>query len=87
MRIVSAPGETKSTASITLSRVTTRSGNPVSIFQRGSGSQNAIGIGVMGGMISATVLAIFFVPLFFVVVERIFPKRVATTAPETETDR
>jgi len=53
----------------------------------GSGSQNAIGIGVMGGMISATVLAIFFVPLFFVVVERIFPKRVATTAPETETDR
>lgn len=53
----------------------------------GSGSQNAIGIGVMGGMISATVLAIFFVPLFFVVVERIFPKRAATTAPETETDR
>ncbi|MGE5516859.1 MAG: efflux RND transporter permease subunit [Bacteroidota bacterium] len=34
----------------------------------GSGAQNAIGIGVMGGMISATVLAIFFVPLFFVVV-------------------
>ncbi len=53
----------------------------------GSGSQNAIGIGVMGGMISATVLAIFFVPLFFVVVERIFPKRAAPAAPETETDR
>ncbi len=34
----------------------------------GSGSQNAIGTGVMGGMISATVLAIFFVPLFFVLV-------------------
>jgi multidrug efflux pump len=34
----------------------------------GSGAQNAIGIGVMGGMISATVLAIFFVPVFFVVV-------------------
>ncbi|KRA62335.1 multidrug transporter [Caulobacter sp. Root655] len=38
----------------------------------GSGSQHAIGTGVIGGMISATVLAIFFVPLFFVVVERIF---------------
>ncbi len=38
----------------------------------GSGSQNAIGTGVMGGMISATVLAIFFVPLFFVVIRRIF---------------
>jgi multidrug efflux pump len=38
----------------------------------GSGSQNAIGTGVMGGMISATVLAIFFVPVFFVVVRRIF---------------
>jgi multidrug efflux pump len=38
----------------------------------GSGSQHAIGTGVIGGMISATVLAIFFVPLFFVIVERIF---------------
>jgi multidrug efflux pump len=32
----------------------------------GSGGQNAIGTGVIGGMISATVLAIFFVPVFFV---------------------
>ncbi|WP_027359574.1 efflux RND transporter permease subunit [Desulforegula conservatrix] len=38
----------------------------------GSGSQNAIGTGVMGGMISATVLAIFFVPIFFVVVRKVF---------------
>ncbi|GAB7125746.1 multidrug efflux RND transporter permease subunit AcrB [Silvimonas sp. JCM 19000] len=38
----------------------------------GSGSQNAIGTGVAGGMITATVLAIFFVPLFFVVVNRFF---------------
>ncbi|TCS14005.1 efflux RND transporter permease subunit [Caulobacter sp. BK020] len=38
----------------------------------GSGSQHAIGTGVIGGMISATLLAIFFVPLFFVIVERIF---------------
>ena len=38
----------------------------------GSASQRAIGTGVMGGMITATVLAIFFVPVFFVVVRRIF---------------
>ena len=38
----------------------------------GSASQRAIGTGVMGGMLSATSLAIFFVPIFFVVVMRIF---------------
>jgi multidrug efflux pump len=38
----------------------------------GSGSQHAIGTGVIGGMLSATLLAIFFVPLFFVIVEKIF---------------
>jgi multidrug efflux pump len=32
----------------------------------GSGGQNAIGTGVIGGMLSATILAIFFVPVFFV---------------------
>jgi len=37
-------------------------------------SQNAIGTGVMGGMISATVLAVFFVPAFFVFVMRIFDR-------------
>jgi multidrug efflux pump len=41
----------------------------------GSGSQNAIGVGVMGGMIAATVLGIFFVPLFFVSVLHLFRKR------------
>lgn len=41
----------------------------------GSGAQNAVGTGVMGGMITATVLAIFFVPLFFVVVRRRFSKK------------
>jgi multidrug efflux pump len=40
----------------------------------GSGSQNAIGTGVLGGMVSSTFLGIFFVPLFFVIVERIFSK-------------
>jgi len=39
----------------------------------GSGSQHAVGTGVIGGMISATILAIFFVPLFFVLVRRRFP--------------
>ena len=34
----------------------------------GSASQNAIGTGVFGGMVTATGLAIFFVPLFFVMV-------------------
>ncbi|WP_028104813.1 efflux RND transporter permease subunit [Pseudoduganella violaceinigra] len=38
----------------------------------GSASQRAIGTGVMGGMITATVLAVFLVPVFFVVVRRIF---------------
>jgi multidrug efflux pump len=38
----------------------------------GSASQHAIGTGVMGGMITATSLSVFFVPLFFVVVRRIF---------------
>jgi multidrug efflux pump len=43
----------------------------------GSGAQHAIGTGVMGGMISATVLAVFLVPVFFVVVRRLFPARPA----------
>ena len=38
----------------------------------GSASQRAIGTGVMGGMITATVLAVFFVPVFFVVVRSLF---------------
>ncbi|EOD3503343.1 TPA: efflux RND transporter permease subunit [Salmonella enterica subsp. enterica serovar Paratyphi C] len=38
----------------------------------GSGAQNAVGTGVMGGMLTATLLAIFFVPVFFVVVKRRF---------------
>jgi len=38
----------------------------------GSASQRAIGTGVMGGMFTATFLAIFFIPVFFVVVRSIF---------------
>ncbi|MBK5954458.1 hydrophobe/amphiphile efflux-1 family RND transporter, partial [Rhodospirillum rubrum] len=47
----------------------------------GSGSQNAIGTGVLGGMISATVLAIFFVPLFFILILRAFTKKTPSTPP------
>ena len=38
----------------------------------GSASQRAIGTGVLGGMISATALAVLLVPVFFVVVRRLF---------------
>jgi len=41
----------------------------------GSAAQNAIGIGVMGGMISATVLGVFFVPLLFVSVSWLTHRR------------
>jgi len=41
----------------------------------GSAGQNAIGTGVIGGMITATVLAIFLVPVFYVVVRRLFKGR------------
>lgn len=53
----------------------------------GSGSQNDIGIGVTGGMLSATFLATFFVPLFFVVVMRLFrvrPRTVDRTEPTAD---
>ena len=46
----------------------------------GSGSQNAIGIGVIGGMLTGTILAILFVPVFFVVVKRIFKTKVVQPA-------
>jgi len=41
----------------------------------GSGSQHAIGTGVIGGMLTATVLAIFWVPLFFVSVSSLFSSK------------
>ncbi|RWC25736.1 efflux RND transporter permease subunit [Mesorhizobium sp.] len=43
----------------------------------GSGAQNSVGIGVMGGMIAATVIGVFLVPLLFVTVRRIFKGKVA----------
>jgi multidrug efflux pump len=47
----------------------------------GSGGRTAIGSGVLGGTISATVLGIFFVPLFFVVVTRL--SRVGRKTPNS----
>ncbi|MEV8521750.1 efflux RND transporter permease subunit [Dyella marensis] len=52
----------------------------------GAGAQNALGNVVIGGMLSGTLLAIFFVPLFFVLVLGLFKRRarVDTHAPQLE---
>ncbi len=41
----------------------------------GAGAQNAIGTGVLGGMITATLLVIIFSPFFYVLIEKIFGRR------------
>jgi multidrug efflux pump len=41
----------------------------------GSGAQRAIGTGVLGGMIVGTFLGVVFIPLFFIVVQRLFVRR------------
>ncbi len=41
----------------------------------GAGAQNAIGTGVLGGMVTATVLVVIFSPLFYVIIEKVFGKR------------
>jgi len=51
----------------------------------GSGAQRAIGTGVFGGMIAGTLLGIFFVPLFFVVVERLFVQRHSSPGASSST--
>jgi HAE1 family hydrophobic/amphiphilic exporter-1/multidrug efflux pump len=52
----------------------------------GSGGQNDIGTGVVGGMLTATVLAIFFVPLFFVLVRKFMGGR-PPGAPSADQER
>ena len=47
----------------------------------GSGSQNAIGWAVTGGMVSATVLAILIIPVFFVLIVRLTGKKAGASAP------
>ena len=51
----------------------------------GSGSQHSIGTGVVGGTLAATFLAIFFVPLFYVVVIKLFSKKNPTAADKPAT--
>jgi len=41
----------------------------------GSGAQEAIGIAVLGGMVTSTVLVVFFAPLFYVMITRVFGRR------------
>src|SRR5581483_2282268 len=48
----------------------------------GAGGRTAIGTGVIGGMLTATILAVFLVPVFFVTVRRLFPERNRETPQE-----
>ena len=41
----------------------------------GAGAQNAIGTGVLGGMVTATVLVVLFSPLFYVLIEKLFGRK------------
>ncbi|NTW69853.1 MAG: efflux RND transporter permease subunit [Chlorobiaceae bacterium] len=53
----------------------------------GSASQHAIGIGVIGGMLSGTLLTIFFVPLFFILVQSRFARKTVTDTAENQNDK
>ena len=50
----------------------------------GSGAQRAIGTGVLGGMLAGTLLGVFFIPLFFVVVQKLFNRRLRDAAKSSE---
>ena len=52
----------------------------------GAGAQTAIGTGVLGGMVTATFLAIFFIPLFFVVVVQLFGKKQDVPSAQADLD-
>jgi HAE1 family hydrophobic/amphiphilic exporter-1 len=59
----------------------------------GAGAQKAIGTSVLGGMITATFLAIFFIPLFFVLISQVFGRKkrgdrtmMVTSNSETKTE-
>jgi len=53
----------------------------------GSGSQHSIGTGVVGGMLTATFLAVFFVPLFFLVITRLFSRKAQQANTEAQGER
>ncbi len=48
----------------------------------GAGAQRAIGTGVVGGVLAGTFLGIFFIPLFYVVVQQVFGRRAEGTTHE-----
>ncbi|WP_322048684.1 efflux RND transporter permease subunit [Paraburkholderia sp. J67] len=52
----------------------------------GSGSQHSVGTGVVGGMLTATFLAIFFVPMFYVMVTGFFARRKKAQTETSEMD-
>jgi multidrug efflux pump len=51
----------------------------------GSGAQNSIGIGVMGGMIAATILGVLFIPLLYVFVRRLSARKTDASEPTART--
>jgi multidrug efflux pump len=53
----------------------------------GSGAQRAIGTGVLGGMIAGVSLGIFFIPLFFVVVEQLIMRRKRGQGPAVSSEQ
>ncbi|WP_206739959.1 efflux RND transporter permease subunit, partial [Klebsiella pneumoniae] len=52
----------------------------------GSGSQNAIGTSVVGGVVTATLLGIFFIPMFFIWVRSLFPYKYENNKPNNKDD-
>ncbi len=50
----------------------------------GSGAQNAIGVGVLGGMVTGTFLCLFFVPMFYVLIVKIFGDKRTEEREEAE---
>jgi multidrug efflux pump len=48
----------------------------------GSGSQNAIGTSVVGGVVTATFLGIFFIPMFYIWVRSLFPHKYKNNGPD-----
>jgi HAE1 family hydrophobic/amphiphilic exporter-1 len=50
----------------------------------GAGAQNAIGTSVLGGMITATILVVIFVPLFYMLIEKLFGKKQATAGTDNK---
>jgi multidrug efflux pump subunit AcrB len=52
----------------------------------GSGAQNAVGTGVIGGLLAAVVLGLIYVPLFYVVVQKLFTRKSSAAPLAAETD-